>query len=85
MQRGVERVPDVKVFTFLTQVGWTQPHRKKHAFQRIDDLRERFAPRQFAPARLERALLHFAPLLADRLKRVDNFIDIKHSHSGYSP
>ena len=85
VQRGIERVADVEVLAFLTQIGWPEPHRKQHAFERIDDLRERFAPRQFAPARFKRTLLHFAPLLADCLKRLDNLIDIEHSHSGYSP
>ena len=55
---------DVEVLALLAQVGRPEPHRKQHAFQRADDLRERLARRQVAPARFQRA-----PLLSRHARR----------------
>ena len=52
MQRGVERVADIKVFTLMAQIQRPQAHRKQRALELLGDLRQRLARRKLAPAGL---------------------------------
>ncbi|SAK81940.1 hypothetical protein AWB76_05581 [Caballeronia temeraria] len=81
LQREVERVGDVAVLAYQSQVGRSEPHRKECAFQCADDVADRLSRGNLAPARFERALLCFVSLLADRLKRLADVVDVEYSHS----
>jgi len=81
VQRRIERLSDIEIFTLLTQVGWPEAHRKQHALEAIDDLGECLSRRQVAPAGLEGALLHFAPALTHRQKRLNDIVDVEYGHS----
>jgi len=62
-----------------------EAHRKEHTLERIDDPGKRLACRQVTPAGFEGALLHFAPVLAHCLKRLNDIVNVKYSHSQRSP
>lgn len=63
LQRGVEGVAHVEVFTFVAQVRRAQAHGKQRALQLLDDLRQCIARRQLAPTGFAGSLLGVTPFV----------------------
>ena len=61
VQRAVQGVANVKIFAFFAQIGRAQPHGKQRAAHGVDNLGQRLARGQLAPAGLASAPLALAP------------------------
>lgn len=73
VQRHIQGVTDVEIFTFLTQIHRPQAHRKQRTAQGFEDLRHRLARRQFTPAMLAaQPAIARAPLVAGAAQLADD-------------
>ena len=80
VQRGVERVPDVEVFTLLAEIRWTEPHRKKRSGERLDHRRDHIARRQLALAAFVGPLLRVAPCVPDPVQCRHDIVCLEPCH-----
>ncbi len=76
-QGGIERMADEEILAgALLQVGWAEAHREECAAQPVDDLAQGLTGGKLAAARLERALLCHAPLLARKAQVADDLVEL---------
>ncbi len=84
VQHGIQRVPYVKVFALLAQIGGPQAHWKQHAAQAIEHLRQRITRGQLPTARLCGAVLRLAPAMAFSRQIGHHALDVEQGHAGIS-